>query len=262
MTDHLFTPENLVSRLKSMKERGEKIAALTAYDYPMAKLLDEAGVDILLVGDSLGMVVLGYPDTTSVTIEDMVHHTSAAARAKPHALLTADMPYRSYDTPSEALTNAQKLIAAGAQAIKMEGGIEILPQIETIRSAGIQVIGHLGMLPQHILEEGGKYHIKGKMEEEQQQLIQSAVALEKAGVAAIVLELIKHDFTTQITRSIQIPTIVIASGPDCDGQILVIHDLIGAFPWFIPKFITPVLKTGADTRQAAADWIQKLKKNK
>ncbi|HTA94601.1 MAG TPA: 3-methyl-2-oxobutanoate hydroxymethyltransferase, partial [Verrucomicrobiae bacterium] len=154
-----------IETVRAMKARGEKIAALTAYDFPMAKLLDEAGVPLLLVGDSLGMVVLGYPDTTHVTVAEMEHHVRATARAKPNALLGADLPFNSYDTTESAVANSKKLIAAGAEFVKAEGGREILPQVKAILAAGIPFCGHLGMLPQHVLEEGG-YHIKGKKDAE------------------------------------------------------------------------------------------------
>src|ERR1044071_8327239 len=158
--------------LTAMKQRGERIASLTAYDYPMARLLDEAGVPFLLVGDSLGMVVLGYPDTTHVTMEDMEHHVRAVARARPMALLGADLPYASYDTPESALANARRLVAAGAEVVKAEGGRRILPQVRAIISAGIPFIGHLGMLPQSIHQEGG-YKIKGKTDDEHATLLRS-----------------------------------------------------------------------------------------
>src|SRR5512137_2236989 len=175
--------------IRAMKARGEKIAALTAYDYPGTRLLDEAGVPLILVGDSLGMVVLGYPDTTHVTLGEMEHHVRAAARARPRALLAADMPYRSYETPEDAVANARRLVAAGAEAVKAEGGREILQQVRAIVASGIPFLGHLGMLPQHVLEEGG-YHIKGKSEPEHQKLLADADALARAGAFAVVLELV------------------------------------------------------------------------
>ncbi|MGZ8921172.1 MAG: 3-methyl-2-oxobutanoate hydroxymethyltransferase, partial [Limisphaerales bacterium] len=174
--------------IREMKGR-EKIACLTAYDFPMTRLLDEVGIPLLLVGDSVGMVVLGYPDTTSVTMEEIEHHLRAAARAKPRALLVADLPYRSYENADLALRNAQRLIAAGADAVKAEGGRQILPQVQTILAAGIPFMGHLGMLPQMVLEEGG-YKVKGKVESEHLALIEDAKALEAAGAFAIVLELV------------------------------------------------------------------------
>lgn len=249
-----------VEKILNMKKRGEKISALTAYDYPMARLLDEAGVDILLVGDSLGNVVLGFPDTTHVTMEHMIHHVGAVARAHPKGLLIADMPYRSYETPEEALRNALRLVEAGAQCVKLEGGRAILPQVEAVLEKGIPICGHLGMLPQQILVEGG-YRVKGKIESEQAALMEDALALEKAGVMAIVLELVQKDFTPRITAALKIPTIGIGSGTACDGQVLVTHDLTGAFPWFTPRHVKPALQTGADIRRAVQDWVASLKQS-
>ncbi len=247
-----------VAEVRAMKSRGEKIAALTAYDYPMAKLLDEAGIPLLLVGDSLGMVVLGYPDTTHVTMPEMEHHVRAAARAKPGALLGADLPYHSYETVATAVANAKRLIAAGAEFVKAEGGREILPQIQAILAAGIPFCGHLGMLPQHVLEEGG-YHIKGKQEAEHQKLIADASALANAGAFAIVLELVTPPIAKELSQCIPIPTIGIGSGPDCDGQILVTHDLTGGFPWFTPRFVKPKANCAAEIKLAVALWRNSIK---
>jgi 3-methyl-2-oxobutanoate hydroxymethyltransferase len=241
-----------------MKARGEKIAALTAYDFPMTKLLDEADIPLLLVGDSLGMVVLGHPDTTHVTMEEMLHHTRAAARATPKALLGADLPFRAYDTPDQALSNARRLIAAGAEYVKAEGGREILPQVEAIVSAGIPFVGHIGMLPQHVLEEGGKYRIKGRDEAGRAKLLDDAAALAEAGAFAVVLELVTPEVAKEVTGQFPFATIGIGSGPDCDGQILVTHDLIGTFPWFTPKFVKPALNAGEQIRSAAREWKQSL----
>jgi 3-methyl-2-oxobutanoate hydroxymethyltransferase len=239
--------------IRSMKARGEKIAALTAYDYPMAKLLDEAGVPLLLVGDSLGMVVLGYPNTTHVTMAEMEHHVRAAARAKPNALLGADLPFQSYETVSDAVTNAKRLMTAGAEFVKAEGGGEILPQAEAILAAGIPFCGHLGMLPQHVLEEGG-YHLKGKNDAEHQKLLDDAKLMADAGVFAIVLELVSAPVAKEISQAISVPTLGIGSGPDCDGQILVTHDLIGAFPWFTPRFVKPRTNCAAGIKSAVTEW--------
>lgn len=241
--------------IRAMKARGEKIASLTAYDYPTTKLLDECGVPLILVGDSLGMVVLGYPDTTHVTIEEMEHHVRAAARAKPRALLAADLPYRSYDTPAQAVANARRLIAAGAEAVKAEG--VLMDSVRAIVGAGIPFIGHIGMLPQSILEEG-RYRIKGKNESEGATLIEQAVGLEKAGAFAIVLELVHAPTAKAITEKLSIPTIGIGSGKDCDGQILVVNDLIGTFPWFTPKFVQPKLNAAAQIKAAVAEWKAQL----
>jgi 3-methyl-2-oxobutanoate hydroxymethyltransferase len=243
--------------IHAMKARGEKIAALTAYDYPMAKLLDEAGIPLLLVGDSLGMVVLGYPDTTHVTMAEMEHHIRAAARAKTNALLGGDLPFKSYETISDAVANAKKLTCAGAEFVKAEGGREILPQVKAIIAAGIPFCGHLGMLPQHALEEGG-YHIKGKKDAEHQALIGDAKALADAGAFAIVLELVTPPVAKEISSLISIPTIGIGSGPDCDGQILVTPDLIGAFPWFTPRFVKPKANCAAEIKSAVTAWKSSL----
>ena len=250
-------PKVTVAEIRAMKTRGERVAALTAYDFPMAKLLDECGVPLLLVGDSLGMVVLGYPDTTHVSLAEMVHHTRAAARAHPRALLGADLPYQSYGSPESALASARQLVAAGAEFVKAEGGREILPQINAILAAGIPVCGHLGMLPQHVLEEGG-YHIKGRKDAEHQALIEDARALAGAGAFAIVLELVTPPVAREISGQIAIPTIGIGSGPDCDGQILVTHDLTGNFPWFTPRFVKPRANCAAEIRSAVAAWRSSL----
>jgi len=243
--------------IRGMKGRGEKIASLTTYDYPTTRLLDEAGIPLLLVGDSLGMVVLGYPDTTSVTLEEMEHHVRAAARAKPRALLPADLPYRSYLTPELALQSARRLVAAGAEAVKAEGGRTILDQVKAIVAGGIAFFGHLGMLPQSVREEGG-YHIKGKTESERESLLADAAALTEAGAFAIVLELVTPLVAREITKSIPIPTIGIGSGPDCDGQILVTNDLLGTFPWFTPKFVKPRLEGARLERAAVVDWMKSI----
>ena len=242
-----------VETIRAMKTRGEKIAALTAYDFPMAKLLDEAGVPLLLVGDSLGMVVLGYPDTTHVTMAEMEHHVRAAARAKTSALLGGDLPFKSYETVADAVGNAKKLVAAGAEFVKAEGGREILPQVKAIVAAGIPFCGHLGMLPQHVLEEGG-YHIKGRKDEEHQRLLDDAKALADAGAFAIVLELVTPPVAKEISQQIPVPTIGIGSGPDCGGQILVTHDLTGSFPWFTPRFVKPKANCAAEIKSAVAAW--------
>lgn len=249
-----FTPDTI----RAMKRRGEKIAALTAYDYPTAKLLDECGVAVLLVGDSLGMVVLGYPDTTRVTMAEMEHHTRAAARARPNALLGADLPIRAYETPETAVANARRLVAAGAEYVKAEGGREILPQVQAILAAGIPFMGHLGMLPQHLLEEGGKYRIKGRDDAGRAKLLDDAAALAEAGAFAVVLELVTPPVAKEITQRFPLATIGIGSGPDCDGQILVIHDLIGTFPWFTPSFVKPRLAAAAQIRDAVQAWKREL----
>jgi 3-methyl-2-oxobutanoate hydroxymethyltransferase len=243
--------------LRRWKAGGRRIAALTAYDYPQTRMLDEAGVPVLLVGDSLGMVVLGYPDTTHVTLEDMEHHVRAAARARPRALLLADLPFRSYEDPGQAVASARRLVAAGAEGVKAEGGREILPQVRAILEAGIPFLGHLGMLPQHVLEEGG-YRIKGKDEAQRQALLADARALEGAGAFAIVLELVTAPVAAEISRSLAIPTLGIGSGTDCDGQILVTPDLVGTFPWFTPKFVRRRVDGAGAMRAAVGEWLAEV----
>src|SRR5271170_1335341 len=230
--------------ISSAKARGERIPALTAYDYPTARLLDEAGVPIILVGDSLGMVVLGYPDTTQVTLAEMRHHVAAVARAKTRALIVADLSYHTYDTPEEAVVNARILAGAGAEAVKLEGGIEVVSEIRELRKAGIAVMGHIGMLPQHIKEEG-KYKIKGRSEIEKERLLADALAIEKAGVFAMVMELIEPKLAGDITAQVKVPTIGIGSGAGCDGQILVTHDLLGLFSDLRPRFVKQYADVGA-----------------
>lgn len=248
-----ITPEAIIA----MKRRGEKIPSLTAYDFPMTKLLDEAGVPLILVGDSLGMVVLGYPDTTLVTMEDMEHHVRAAARAKPRGLLGADMPYGSYATAEQAVANARRLVAAGADAVKAEGGREILDQVRAIVAAGIPFLGHAGMLPQSIHVEG-RYRIKGKTDAEREKLLADAMALEQAGAFGVVLELVTPAVAREISQRLRIPTIGIGSGPDCDGQILVTHDLLGMFPWFTPKFVQRRMNAAEEIKAAVAGWKEGL----
>lgn len=243
---------------RERKRAGQKIASLTAYDYPLGRLLDESGIDLILVGDSVGMVVLGYEDTTSVTMDEMVHHTRAVRRGVRRALLAADLPYRSYDTPKMALANAQRLVEAGAQAVKLEGGVEKSEIIEAITSAGIPAIGHVGMLPQRVREEGG-YKVKGKTEAEAARLVQDALAVQAAGAFAVVVEIVAHEAAKSITQAVEIPTIGIGSGRHCDGQILVTHDLIGCFPWFTPKFVAPHAAVAQAIREATAQYVTEVR---
>jgi 3-methyl-2-oxobutanoate hydroxymethyltransferase len=243
---------------REMKRRREKITALTAYDYPTARLLDESGIDIILVGDSLGMVVLGYEDTTNVTLAEMLHHTRAAARAVKRAFLVSDMPIHTYDTPEQAVVTARELVGAGAQAVKLEGGATHARRIEAIVQAGIPFMAHIGMLPQSVREEGG-YKLKGRTQSEVEQLIQDAHAVEKAGAFAVVLEIVATDTARQITEAIGIPTIGIGSGDQCDGQILVTHDLIGLFPWFTPKFVSPAARVADEIRRATTAFIERTR---
>jgi 3-methyl-2-oxobutanoate hydroxymethyltransferase len=248
-------PKVTSETIRNMKALGQKLPALTAYDFPMTRLLDEAGIPLILVGDSLGMVVLGYPDTTHVTMAEMEHHVRAAARAKPRALLAADLPYHSYESAASAVANARRLADAGAEAVKAEGGVEILDQVRAIVASGVPFLGHLGMLPQHVLEEGG-YQVKGKQEEEHQRLLADADALVNAGAFAIVLELVTSPLAKQLTQRVPVPTIGIGAGPHCDGQILVTPDLLGMLPWFSLKHVKPRVNVSAQIHAIATEWKQ------
>lgn len=245
---------DFVENFRAGKASGRKIAALTAYDYPTARLVDEAGVDLILVGDSLGMVVLGHADTTSVSLADMVRHTGAVARGVKQAVLVTDLPIDTYRTPEEAVTSARQLVAAGAQAVKLEGGAAVAPQIRTLVAAGIPVLAHIGMLPQHIREEGG-YKIKGRTAEEAESIRRDAAAVQEAGAFAVVMEIIIPGLAAEITPSLNIPTIGIGSGEGCDGQILVLHDMIGLYPWFKPKFAKQRADTASAITNAVRDYV-------
>ena len=249
-----ITPEYI----RAAKARSERLPTLTAYDYPTARLLDEAGIPLILVGDSVGMVVLGYPDTTHVKLDEIRHHVAAVARAQTRALVVADLSYHTYDTPECAVKNARLLIESGAEAVKLEGGVAIVPEIRAIRAAGIAVMGHVGMLPQHVKEEGG-YKIKGRTEEGRKQVLADALAAEEAGVFALVLELVEPGLAREITDRVKIPTIGIGSGDGCDGQILVTHDLIGAFPWFRPKFAVARADIATEIRRAAEEYARAVR---
>jgi 3-methyl-2-oxobutanoate hydroxymethyltransferase len=247
--------------IRSWKKARRKISALTAYDFPTAKLLDESGIDLVLVGDSLGMTVLGYPDTTHVKIEDVIYHTHAVSRGISSALVVADLPIHSYRTPELAVQSAGRLISAGADAVKLEGGQACALQIQAITGAGIPFLGHIGMLPQHVLEEGG-YRMKGRTAEQRDFLIEEARAIERSGGFAVVLELVESSTALEITRSISIPTIGIGSGLGCDGQILVFHDLVGYFPWFTPKHVKPESDVAGEIRKAARAYIDRTRGGK
>lgn len=236
------------------KQSGKKVAALTAYDYPSARLVDEAGADLILVGDSLGMVVLGFPDTTTVTLDDMIRHTGAVARGAAHAIIVADLPINTYRAPEEALRNARRLIEAGAQAVKLEGGTEAAPQIQALVKSGIPVLAHIGMLPQHIREEGG-YKIKGRTNAEADAIRRDAASVQEAGAFAVVMEIVIPGLAAEISSTLRIPTIGIGSGDECDGQILVLHDLIGLYPWFKPKFATQRADTASAITGAVREYV-------
>lgn len=241
--------------LREMKARGEKITVLTAYDYPMGRLVDEAGLDVALVGDSLGMVVLGFENTLPVTIDMMVHHTSAVTRGVKRALVVADMPFMSYQAGiDEATRNAGRLIQeAGAQAVKIEGGAEVVPIIERLTSFGIPVMGHLGMTPQYVHKLGG-YRIQGKEENAAHKIEEDARLLQEAGVFALVLELVPSELAQKITKDLYIPTIGIGAGPDCDGQVLVTHDILGLYPEFVPKHVKHYAKLWDEVLEAFRNY--------
>jgi len=249
-----ITPDTI----RSSKRTHQGIAALTAYDYPTARILDEAGIDLLLVGDSLGMTVLGYPDTTHVELEEVIHHTRAVARGASSALLVADLPIHSYDNPDLAVTSSRRLIDAGAHAVKLEGGQACSAQIRAITAAGIPFVGHIGMLPQHVRDEGG-YRIKGRTAEQRKILLDDARAVEEGGGFAVVLELIDPPAAAEITRAVSIPTIGIGSGSGCDGQILVFHDLVGYFPWFRPKHVKVEGDVAGEIRKAVRAYVERTR---
>ena len=240
------------------RKGGPRISVLTAYDYPTARLLDEAGLDMLLVGDSLGMVVLGFPDTTHVTLDHMLHHTAAVARANPRALVLGDMPIGTYPDPATTVEHARSLIAAGADAVKLEGGVRQAEKVAALTAAGIPVCGHLGMLPQRVLEEGG-YKKKGKTREQIDALLEGAHALVQSGVFAIVLESVVPEAAREITASIPVPTIGIGCGENtCDGEVAVISDLIGSYPWFVPPFARPEANIASSIRAAATAFHRRI----
>ena len=232
---------------------------LTAYDYPTARLLDEGGIDLLLVGDSLGMVVLGYPDTTLVSLSEMLHHTRAVARGVKRAAILADLPIDTFSTPEQAVATSQELIAAGAHAVKLEGGASHVAQVRAIAGAGIPVMAHIGMQPQRVRIEGG-YRIKGKTTEEADALLADASAAETAGAFGLLLELVQPDTAGWITNATKIPTIGIGSGLECDGQVLVTHDLIGMFPWFRPKFAKPAADVAGQITAALSEYLRRVKR--
>jgi 3-methyl-2-oxobutanoate hydroxymethyltransferase len=246
----------ILDKFKFAKRNGIKQAWLTAYDYPSARILDECGIDLVLVGDSLGMVVLGREDTVEVTMEEMIHHVKAVRRGVKNAPVAADLPYGSYQNPDQALSNARLLVSAGADIVKLEGMHR--EQILHLVNNGIEVIGHLGMLPQHVREEGG-YHKKGKSEVEAKSLLQDAIGIQATGCCALVLELVQADVSKEISYNLDIPTIGIGSGLGCDGQILVLTDLLGLQPWFRPSFVKPKANLSLPFQQAVSEYILEVR---
>jgi 3-methyl-2-oxobutanoate hydroxymethyltransferase len=254
-SDRPDRPKVTVRSIRELKARGERIVSVTAYDYPTARLADEAGVDLILVGDSLGMVVLGYESTIPVTMAEMSHHLRAVMRAAPRALVVADLPFASFQAgPEDAVRNSARFVKRGAEAVKLEGGRRVLPQIEAILAADIPVLGHLGLTPQSVHAFGG-YRVQARGAEAAEALTEDARALERAGVFAIVLEGIPRELGATVSRALSIPTIGIGAGAGCDGQVQVLHDLLGLFTDFVPRHAGRYLNGAELIRDAVARYI-------
>lgn len=251
--------KNTAATFAAAKAKGEKLSMLTAYDYSTAKLEDESGINGILVGDSLGNVVLGYEDTVSVTMEDMIHHGAAVARGAENALVVVDMPFMSYEvTVEEAVCNAGRLMKEGrAGAVKLEGGVRVAEQIRAIVKAGIPVMGHIGLTPQSINVFGG-FKVQGKSEEAARALLADAKAVEEAGAFAVVIEAVPAALAQMITDAVSIPTIGIGAGAGCDGQILVYQDMLGMFSDFTPKFVKRYANVGEVMREAFANYAAEV----
>ena len=247
------------TQIREMKKKGEKIAMVTAYDYPIAKLADEAGIPILLVGDSLGMVVLGYESTIPVTMDEMLHHTKAVVRGAKHALIIGDMPFMTYHISTEdAMRNAARFIQeGGAQAVKLEGGETVAEKVSRIVAAGIPVQGHIGLTPQSINQLGG-FKVQGKTPEVAARLLNDAKALENAGVFSIVLECIPTPLAKLITERVSVPTIGIGAGKYCDGQVQVISDMLGLYTDFVPKHAKQYAKLNTSITSSLAKYIDEV----
>ena len=249
-----------ISQIKEMKQKGEKITMLTAYDYSTAKIIDEVGIPLILVGDSLGQVVLGYESTISVTIDEMLHHTKAVVRGTKRAMVIGDMPFMTYHISIEdALRNAARFIQeGGAQAVKLEGGVTVAEKVKRIVECGIPVMGHIGLTAQSIHQLGG-HKVQGRTPEAAARLLEDARVLEQAGAFAIVLETVPTPLATLITKSISIPTIGIGAGVSCDGQVLVINDMLGSFTDFVPKHAKQYVKLTDIIRKAVTEYDNEVK---
>jgi len=249
-----------ISHVKEMKQRGEKIPMLTAYDYPTARLLDAAGIPLLLVGDSLGMVVLGYDSTVPVTMDDMLHHVKAVVRGSQRALVVGDMPFMSYQASSdEALRNAGRFLKeGGCQTVKLEGGERVAETVRRIVESGVPVMGHIGLTPQSVNQLGG-YKVQGKTPRAAVQLIRDAHALEQAGCFALVLESVPAPLAKAITHRLSIPTIGIGAGPDCDGQVQVISDMLGLFTDFVPKHTKQYARLADIIQKAVSEYAAEVR---
>jgi 3-methyl-2-oxobutanoate hydroxymethyltransferase len=251
-----------VPEFQQHKRNKKKIVVVTAYDALFTRIIEQAGIETILVGDSLGVVVQGKKDTLSVTMDDMLYHTKLVADAAQRALVIADMPFLSYQVSAEdAVRNAGRLLQAGAAAVKLEGGVAVRDRVEAITRFGIPVMGHVGMMPQSVNRYGG-YKVQGKEREVADVLLTDAKALETAGAFAIVLEAIPAPLAKAITQSLSIPTIGIGAGPDCDGQVLVLYDLLGLFDQFVPKFVKPYAHLKADALQALRRYQEEVEQGK
>ena len=260
MSKQVMISRITTATIRNMKKKGEKITMLTAYDYPTALIVDEAGIDIILVGDSLGMVILGYDSTLPVTMEDMIHHTKAVSRAAKHAMVVGDMPFMSYQVSIEdAMYNAGRFLQeAGAQGVKLEGGREVAELTRKITSAGIPVMGHIGLTPQSVHQIGG-YKVQGKEDAAAKRLLEDAGILEEAGAFSIVLECVPAGLAEAITKSVSIPTIGIGAGVNCDGQVLVVNDMLGMFERFTPKFVKIYCKMNEQMKAAISQYIDEVR---
>lgn len=251
-----------VPGIMKMKEKGEKITSLTAYDYSFARILDAAGIDILLVGDSLGSVIQGQENTLPVTLEEVIYHTRAVVRGRQRALVVADMPFLTFQVSiEEAKRNAGRILQeSGAEAVKLEGGVEMLETIEAIAQIGVPVMGHVGLTPQSIHRFGG-YRVQGKEKNQREKIIQDALAVEEGGAFSIVLEGIPMDLAEEITRRLSIPTIGIGAGVHCDGQVLVVHDLLGLFDMYTPKFVKKYADLRGIISEAVRNYVAEVKES-
>jgi len=248
-----------LSRLREMKQAGEKITMLTAYDASFAALLDEAGVDVLLIGDSLGMVIQGHDTTLPVSVDDVVYHTRAVANGTHHALLIADMPFMSYATPTQALASAARLMQeGGAHMVKLEGGAVQVETVQYLTERGVPVCAHLGLLPQSVHKLGG-YKVQGREEHVARALREDALALEQAGADLVVIECVPSALAAEISASVEMPVIGIGAGTDCDGQVLVVYDMLGLTPGKRPKFSKDFLAGKGDVRAAIADYVEQVR---
>jgi 3-methyl-2-oxobutanoate hydroxymethyltransferase len=249
-----------ISKIREMKQRGEKIAMLTAYDYAMARIIDEVGITMILVGDSLGMVVLGYESTISVTLEEMLHHTKAVVRGTGKALVVGDMPFMTYHvSTADAQRNAARFIQeAGAQAVKLEGGVTVAEKVRAIIDCGIPVMGHIGLTPQSINQLGG-YKVQGRTRETAKRLLEDAKALEQAGAFAVVMETVPTPLAALVTQRITIPTIGIGAGNGCDGQVQVVSDILGLFTDFVPKHAKQYARLADEIRAAVIEYDKEVR---